>query len=606
MSVNKASHYNSCAMNSREASRAAANRASASSSAPPQRRPPDTVAVPAPMQRFYTHFMAVLTQQTHRGPGAAVSTPLVLSQHRSTSTIDGQGGTGDEGLHRLTCAQEEALGPLLWQWLALFSLAVERAGDALRERGPATPAVRSMPSPHILGPYDVERLFHTGFSSLPPVAATARQLPTSDPPTPWHTAPLADHKQSERTLVAALSALSRNGPLFSAWCSLCYTCVGDSLVTSTSQDSREEGHVAVEPSKSNFFVAEEATRSALRSLRRAWDSAVALSGAAAGDSSPPDTLAVRTSVDVCATVRLWTTVYKTCATSCSAVAVAPVAHEKDTGSGEPQAPPLSLSLWAAQWYRECTRVAAYGADEGFHAEEAGVPVELVTRVMRYMCHRLDAEVAKCAKRRDRSGTATSLTAAVERKEVHAEIAAPLSSQLHSNSYASAPLVATLRVGTLAALALESPMHLVGNCVDRRGGAAKRSGGRKGGAPLRRQRRAWHLSDDEDDSDDDDSVEDPDYGSGRERSWRGHTGAQAGGSRLIGGQQEQFAVPIASGVLTTYSMSPADDDLAQPTGHLYTPRLTGEKYLRNGTVHWWTLCDSQRHRQLLSEGRTTSS
>ncbi|KAG5485553.1 hypothetical protein LSCM1_07641 [Leishmania martiniquensis] len=608
-------------MSSREASGATADAAPASSSAEAQRHPPEAVAVPAPLQCFYTHFITLLTRQARCGPGAAIPASLAPYQHRSTSTTNGQGGIEDEELRRLTCAQEETLGPLLWQWLVLFSLAVELAGDVPEECSPApsamaaVPAERSLPVPHILGPYEVERLFHSGFASLPPVAATGggvgglsgRRLPTVDPPAPWRNVPLAKRGQSERAFVAALSALSRNGPLFSAWCALCYTCVGASLVTSTSQGCREGGHVAAGPSQTAFFVAEEPSRVALRRLRRAWDSAVELSVASTKGSRESDALAERASVDSCATMRLWAMVYKTCATSTATTAVAPVAQEKGDGADQPPAPPLCLSLWAAQWYRECTRVAAYGADEGFYAEEAGVPVELVTRVMRYLCHRLEAEVAKRAQRHDRSGTTTSLTATVEREEAYTETAVPPSSPLHCDASAPAPLVPALRVGTLAALALQPPKLCVEHCAGRRGRAAKRSGDRKGGAPLRRQRRVWHLDYDEDDSDedDDDSEEDPDCRSGRERSRRGRTDAQTGVSRLIFGPQEQFEVAIASGVLTTYSMSPADDAAMSPTGWRYMPLLISERYLRNGTVHWWTVRNSQRHRQLIAEARSTS-
>ncbi|TPP41667.1 hypothetical protein CGC21_36760 [Leishmania donovani] len=565
-------------MSSREASRAAAEPAPTPSSEPPRQRPADAVAVPASVQRFYTHFMTLLTQQGRCGPAtiaAAVSTPSAPLQHRSTSTTDGQDGTEDNALRRLTCAQEDALGPLLWQWLVLFSLAVQQAGEAPQERGPAPSAMAvasamcSATPSHALGPHDVERLFRSGV-------------------------PLAKQSGPERALVAALSAISCNGPLFSAWCALCYTCVGASLLVSTSQRRHEGGDAAAGLSTSGFSASEEAIRSALRRLRHAWNSAVELADAP------------RRSVDACATLRLWATVYTTCTALGSAAEAAPITHEKAGESRALQAPPLSLSLWAVQWYRECTRVAAHGADEGFHSEEAGVPVELVTRVMRYMCHRLEAEVVRRARRHERTGSAASLTATAELEEARAKTTAPVLTAPPSEASAPAPIVPTLRVGALTALALQSVMHLVGDDADRRGGAAKRSGGRKGGAPLRRRRRAWQMSSDDDDgSDVDSSVEDPDYGGGTEGSWSGRTDAQSGASRFIFSQQERYEVAIASGVLTTYSVCPADDDVAQPADRHYMHRLTGEQYLRNGTVHWWTLRDSQRHRQLMAEARNTS-
>ncbi|AYU76566.1 hypothetical protein, conserved [Leishmania donovani] len=598
-------------MSSREASRAAAEPAPTPSSEPPRQRPADAVAVPASVQRFYTHFMTLLTQQGRCGPAtiaAAVSTPSAPLQHRSTSTTDGQDGTEDNALRRLTCAQEDALGPLLWQWLVLFSLAVQQAGEAPQERGPAPSAMAvasamcSATPSHALGPHDVERLFRSGFSSLLPVAGSGggagglrgSRMPPADPPAPWHSVPLAKQSGPERALVAALSAISCNGPLFSAWCALCYTCVGASLLVSTSQRRHEGGDAAAGLSTSGFSASEEAIRSALRRLRHAWNSAVELADAP------------RRSVDACATLRLWATVYTTCTALGSAAEAAPITHEKAGESRALQAPPLSLSLWAVQWYRECTRVAAHGADEGFHSEEAGVPVELVTRVMRYMCHRLEAEVVRRARRHERTGSAASLTATAELEEARAKTTAPVLTAPPSEASAPAPIVPTLRVGALTALALQSVMHLVGDDADRRGGAAKRSGGRKGGAPLRRRRRAWQMSSDDDDgSDVDSSVEDPDYGGGTEGSWSGRTDAQSGASRFIFSQQERYEVAIASGVLTTYSVCPADDDVAQPADRHYMHRLTGEQYLRNGTVHWWTLRDSQRHRQLMAEARNTS-
>lgn len=555
------------------------------------------------MQRFYTHFMTLLTQQGRCSPAtiaAAVSAPL---QHHSTSTADGQDGTEDDALRRLTCAQEDALGPLLWQWLVLFSLAVQPAGEAPQERGPVpsatavASAVCSAAPSHTLGPHDVERLFRSGFSSLLPVAGSGggagglrgSRLPPADPPAPWHSVPLAEHNGPERALVAALSTLSCNGPLFSAWCALCYTCVGASLLVSTSQRRREGENAAADLSTNDFSASEEAIRSALQRLRHAWNSAVELADAATGGLSRPGKLAARRGVDACATLRLWATVYTTCTAFGSVAEAAPITHEKGGENRELQAPPLSLSLWAVQWYCECTRVAAHGADEGFHSEEAGVPVELVTRVMCYMCHRLEAEVVRRARRRECTGSAASLL-----------IAPP------SESSAPAPTVPPLRVGTLTALALQSAMHLVGDDADRRGGAAKRSGGRRGRAPLRRRRHAWQRSsDDDDDSDADSSLEDPDYGGGTEGRWCGRTDAQSGASRFIFGQQERYEVAIASGVFTTYSVCPADDDVAQPADRHYMHRLTGEQYLRNGTVHWWTLRDSQRHRQLMAEARNTS-
>ncbi|CBZ24275.1 conserved hypothetical protein [Leishmania mexicana MHOM/GT/2001/U1103] len=599
-------------MNSRETSGAAAEPAPTPSSEPPRQRPADAVAVPASMQHFYTRFMTLLTQQGCCGPttiAAAVSTSSAPLQHRSTSTTDGQDGTEDDALRRLTCVQEDALGPLLWQWLVLFSLAVQPTGAAPQERGAAPSAmavatkVCSAAPSYTLGPHDVERLFRSGFSSLLPVAGSGggagdlrgSRLPPADPPAPWHSVPLAEHNGPERALVAALSALSCNGPLFSTWCALCYTCVGASLLVGTSQRYGEGGNAT-----EDLSAAEEAIRSALRRLRHAWDSAVELADVATSGLGRPGTLAARRSVDACATLRLWASVYTTCTTSGLAAEAAPVTDEKGGEGRELQAPPLSLSLWAAQWYRECTRVAAHGADEGFHSEEAGLPVELVTRVMRYMCHRLEAEVVRRSRRHERMGSAASLTATVELEEVRAEPAAPLSTAPPSESNVPSPFRPTLRVGTLTALALQSPMHLVGDDAGRRGG-------RKGGAPLRCRRRARQMSaDDDDDSDTDSSLENPDCGGGAEGSWSGRTDAQSGASRFILSQQDRFEVAIASGVFTTYFVCPADDNVAQPADRHYMHRLTGEQYLRNGTVHWWTLRDSQRHRQLMADARNASS
>ncbi|GET86378.1 hypothetical protein, conserved [Leishmania tarentolae] len=595
-------------MNSREASKTATD--------PPQQRPTDAVTVPASLQRFYIHFMVFLTQRKHPDPAtraAAVSTPLTSSHRRSASTSDGQ----DDTLRRLTCAQEEALGPRLWQWLALFSLAVQPAGEAPKERDLAASAVCSATPSRTLGPHDVERLFRSGFSSLLPLCGSSggaselggSRLPIADPPAPWHCVLLADHTSPERALVAALSALSCNGPLFSAWCALCYTCVGASLLANSSHSGEEEGHAVADRSEKRVSVEVEAIRSALQRLCHAWNSAVELADAATGGcSSRPDTVAARRNVDACATLQLWATVYATCTTPGWVVEAAPIAHGKGDRTPGLQAPPLPFSIWAVQWYHECTRIAAHGADEGFHSDEAGVSVELVTRIMHYMCHRLEVEVVRRSRRHERTASAASRTATVELHKMHAETTGPLSPTPPLESNVPSPLLPMLRVGTLTALALQSAMNLVGDAADRRGGAVKRSGGRKGGAPPRRRRRAWRMSDDDDDDDSDDgsSLDDLDYGSGEEGSGRWRADAQSGPSRFISSQQEQFEVAIASGVLTTYSVCSADDNVAQPASRHYMHRLTGEQYLRKGTVYWWTLRDSQQHRQLTAETRSTSS
>ncbi|CAJ1006147.1 hypothetical protein Q4I28_001463 [Leishmania naiffi] len=596
-------------MSNPEASKAAAEPSPMSFSArAPQERSPGEVVVPAPIQRFYSQFMALLIQQGRRGPAATAApvwTPSAPSQHRSASTIDGQADSEDDALRRLTPVQEDMLGSLLWQWLTLFSLAVQPVGDTPRERSPGSSAmavasaVRSMSPSHALGPHDVERLFHTGFFSLLPMAArgggagdfNGSRLPPADAPAPWHSAPLAEYEGPASALVAALSSLSRHGPLFSSWCALCYTCVGTSLAVDTSPGSWGKGQATMNRSKSRFSTAEAATRRALRRLRHAWSSAVVLLDAVTEDSSRPGTLSAQRSVDACATVQLWATTYTTCATSGSAVKALPIVEEKGSGTGEPQLPPLSLFLWAAQWYHECTRIAAHGADEGFHAEEAGVPVVLVARVMRYMCHRLEAEVVRCARQHDHTGTT--------------ERVAHLLTPSSSDPNVSIPFRMTLRIGALTALALQSPMRLVDYDTDRRGGAAKRSDGIKGSGLRRRRRRAWNVSADSN-SDTDDSLGNPDCDGGGERIWCERTDAQSAVSRLILSHQKRFEVPIASGVLTTYSMCLADDKVAQPADHRYIPRLTGEQYLRNGTVHWWALSDLQRRRQPMAEAWKTPS
>ncbi|KAG5510630.1 hypothetical protein JKF63_06928 [Porcisia hertigi] len=610
---------------------AAAEPAPTSPSAPSQQPNPHMVTVPASIQRFYVHFMTSLSRPSRPGSAAAptktaVSVSSTPSQYRGASTVPDQDSTQDEALCRLTAVQEATLGPLLWQWLGLFSLAVRRQEAAPREGLPGPSAIAAPPTMRqelrscLLRPHHVERLFHIGFTSLLPVAASSgagggvsgsRWSPV-DPPAPWHGVRPTEYSPPESVLVSALSGLNQYGPLFSAWCALCYTCIDTLLVSRvTSQGNREGQNAAADPCEVDFHEAEEAIRSALRCLLHAWDSAVALPGAWSGESSISDTSVARKNADAWATATLWRTVYETCATSHSSTTAAPSVHEgRGRETSKPLAPPLPMLLWSAQWHRECTRIAAHGTDDVFDTEDAGVPVELMTRVMHYMCHRLKTEVMRCARWHDSGKMATPSTATVGLEEMHAKAAAPPLPSLPAETDASVTCAPSLRIGTLTALALQCPMNPVGNEADRRSGTAKRPRSRRGGVPCRRRRRSWHVSLSSTDDDTDSSE-----GNGSECS---------GTSRFLLRQRVLFQVDIACGVLTTFSMCPADSGIAQvplppqrqsgadvsrkpaqPADQCYIPFLTSERCLRNGTVHWWTLSDSQRHRQLMAEGRSTT-
>ncbi|KAK7197383.1 hypothetical protein NESM_000686000 [Novymonas esmeraldas] len=294
--------------------------------------PPTVVAVPTSAQRFYITFLS------H------------LADSRGAPTAEAQDDGGEEdAVRRLSSTQADALGPLLWQWLALLSLPA--TVHAATDTAPVTPPPRRP----TLSPHGAERLFTAGFNALVPAQECGGRRPPADPPAPWHAATCSPPTPSHQACAVALSTLSRAGPLFSAWCALCYSCIGPSLQHEHGDD------------------VDRAVCGALHRLCAAWDTAAAEPTA----GSPPR-------VGATASARAWAAVHTACTVS--------------SGADHQTAPPLSLALWACQWHHECWRVAAHGQDDGFHTGGTAPSAPLVRRIMHYLCSRLVAEVRRRAPR----------------------------------------------------------------------------------------------------------------------------------------------------------------------------------------------------------------
>ncbi|KPA77668.1 hypothetical protein ABB37_07012 [Leptomonas pyrrhocoris] len=493
--------------------------------------------LPLVAHRFYTDFMARLSaQQRSSAPRSTTSAygDSSSGNGKKTKTHNGTDGSGgaeeeeeeeDAALRRLSRAQCDAVGPLLWQWLLLLHATAQesRANDNEQHHlsevdveehraDPSHTQALLPPRSRLHTPGQVEQLFQTGLSSLVPAAvgrgaAAAVRTPTADLPAPWHAtkdepyaSPSSPYADAHRSLVRALVRLSTNGPLFSSWCALCYECMFALPSVEVAAEAEQRGGGGVEACHPTAPVA-------VARVQDAWDTACAPysrgkktqtvgegqkthgnahpahQASISGQSNTDDAGA---SLDAATVAQLWQEVYKHTATNHTGRAGSP-----GESSAASHAHPL-FPLWVSQWYVECCRIASHGRDDGFQVKS--VPFTVLRRVMHYLCRRLIEEeeevvvVGEGSPRLLREMPVSASTTTASTSSVIGE-STTKGHRAASSTRQSAPLT----VATLTGLALKAP------AVD--GAGKQRRATREG-----KRRRGWHDSDDDNDEDGDSSQE----------------------------------------------------------------------------------------------------
>lgn len=539
--------------------------------------PPRTAAATSPLlpsaaMRFFATFLSRL--HAHNTDGA---------------TQEAKNAEEDVTLRRLSPSQAEAIGPLLWQWMLLLL----GQPDPYLDTSPSGAAARTSreesrsPFPLLRTPSQVDRLFTTGLSQLVPVAGAAaaeadvRNHP-ADMQLPWYHSLGGVYMRGSSTdhsLTRALTRLSSRGPLYSSWCSLYFLCM-----------PLEEAPTAKE---------------ALTGLHRAWAAAVAHRTTSDKSSGRRTDVAGAegTPMALDDVQQLWRVVYVSASSSPT------TDHEPSPLASPPH--PL-FSVWVAQWFYECCRVAAHGHDDGGGGGVAAtVSVELLARVMHHQCRRLGEEMDR---------------AAVQEHWQHQHVSSARTKELDPSTENNAVVTsvasprAALRIATLTGLALHAPKVTTASATT----ATTRHGssdGTRGGTTRRKRRRRWRVSDSDSESEDDDDDDDG--------NWAAEWGdAQAvdllhggrGGrrrtalERFLSAAEQSYSVAIASSVLTSYTVSPlalsalggvggeAAVEKMEEDNTACAVALAGESYLRQGEVQWWTVGNTQRQRQLMSDKR----
>lgn len=589
---------------------------------------PDTHASPlSPVaKRFYKEFMTriLASQQAY-----TQSRSNSINKKWKQSGVRGHARAAEEedaAQRRLTRAQSNTLGPLLWQWLLLLhATTLHHSNNSYddmesQQAGESSVAAAAQQQQEHVGtngsstdnhskhdprgdahglrlrtPWQVERLFNAGFACLLPTIAAAAagvRAPTADTVAPWHnlqrrpssgTSISGSLASPHGLLIRALAQLSQHGPLFSSWCALAFLCL--SAFPNTPGDEDVEG---VDP----------AARAGdkVRQLQEVWDAAARrLLHSALKDKNDADPSHVPAGIpqaqklhsphrDDSANLflssreveQLWYEVHRRSASVLSSEATNRV-DDAESATYSSSVHPL-FPLWTLQWYVECCRVASHGRDDGFAVH--AVLLTILTRVTHHLCRRLTEVVLEYSKEH-KDDVSTGLCGAA--------VAAQ-----------ATPLV----VATLTGLAVQTP-------------AVATAGPRRSVPQPRKRRRGWPRDDEDDDDDDDDeeeekeaeeSAEDP----GSTLSFP-HGGVRTGGphssafARFLSSNEQLYEVVIAAGVLTRYCLTPtfpfrAGSNMAGDNAP-FTAQVLPEVYLRNGEVHWWTVGDSQRHRQLMADKRS---
>ncbi|KPI85653.1 hypothetical protein ABL78_5274 [Leptomonas seymouri] len=596
--------------------------------------------LPPVVKHFYADFVKRINAQQR--PSALSSTACKDTGTRKGDTDDEDRDDEDAALRRMSGAQLNALGPLLWQWLLILHATAEQSKAYEEEKGDPSEAeaevlqrnqlragTNESPRTSLSTPLQVERLFQTGLSSLVPAAAgrdaaAGVRAPTADLLAPWQAAldgSVAPRSRSrcctDGLLLRALTRLSASGPLFSSWCALCYVCL-------SAFTSKESGGTRAWSPTAGATVTD---------LRDAWDAAVAAytqRRSVKGDSEGPHAHsgaptprqalnAEKQKLDAEAVEQLWLGV----------LVYASGNHEPHVGSSSsspaaPHAHPL-FPLWVSQWYVECCRVASHGRDDGFHVKD--VPLTVLTRVTHYLCRRLTDEVSAGSYQHPHPQPAPALVTAPAAYEEE-------DAGQGGSAARSARQQAPLTVATLNALALQTP------AVE--SSPATAAGGHASAVRGRKRRRGGRDSNEDEDEEEDDSDQESDESNleGRSYTCRGGGSRRSALQRFLSNNEQPYAVPIAAGVLSCYLMAPSmvqpfltpeqqqehsnedgdgEQEGMQELGEgvqrcgvldkgddsepRYSVRILRETYLRNGEVHWWTLGDSQRHRQLMADKRT---
>jgi hypothetical protein len=610
-----------------------------------------TATVPPPLsavtKRFYVEFMARLNSR-HDDSKQRTTTP---AGHGNRKGAVGAAQIEEEALRgRLSQSQSDTLGTLLWQWILLLHAngGEDKNNDKHNKDattgsvGPPSPSHASqaaVPYPSLRTPEQVDRLFHSGLSCLVPATmiGVGVRVPAVDRMSPWHhsssTALLPPVHTSAflrpgGALPHAFEQLSKVGPLFSSWCALCYCCMAASIA---SRKGADEHHDAVD------------ARTMITIVRGAWDAAVTAlmksclkegnsndtataHRAAAGSTAPSagGTTAPITSLSADAVVQLWCEVYNhnNAGSSVDAVAAAAAGDAAPQCTMPSPAPPL-FTLWASQWYVECCRVAACGRDDGFGVH--AVSLEILTRVTHHLCDRLLEETGM-----EKASTTLPRTLCSSPKVFVPTPSDPVPSTTESTTDKRGEVAVPLVIATLNGLALQAPTAAATH-------SGTRTANARHAALQRKRRRGWRGSDGDDDEDDD---EDDDDIWGHDRAQKESGAGRSAFHKFLSSNEQLHEMAVAAGVLTVYSLTPSST-FSHPSSHSkateaedvrkgevvdsadhdgasvylaeeeeegvkgdlpWSISAQREVYVRNGDVQWWTLGDSQRHRQLMADKR----
>lgn len=517
--------------------------------------------------RFIQRFLRNARDAVDAADGSSVVAPV--SRQRDKTAWDRQakaaatveGGAGATAAPLLSNQQYTQLEAILPQWVALLQPSMQRQTEAGAPS--ARPSTRDAIESSRLPPLTAEEaddLF--SFPHLPMIPAAWRSA-TQRRPCPYRPAAAARLRRApamdtprDAVLSHAAATLSQYGPLWQSWC-------GVVLAALPCCDATAD----LPPPPCGSLSESENWRcrlgQQLEAMQDRWLSALSRET----DSRLPDAHA--RDVGLPAFIAGWETVMAATATATTAGrASCSDSGEEDEGRDHGSSDgAVAMTVLATQLFYECCRLAAGGSDRLF-AGVSAISLDLLRRIFAYLAHRLVEEVDRILQ-----GCGRGVQQA-------------------------------LSIGTLAVLALQSPMT-----VD-----LLPSGGQKSVGRRRRRRRGWE-SDDDDDDDDDDDME----GGPQMSSWTAPTTSEVL-SRL---GMQAYSFPLASAILTTYGAAARwwpDSRHGGERGRHRQCRLDGEasgfmvldelklveeQYYRSGSMGWWTLGDSQRHRAMLLDSSSSS-